>query len=184
MSYVKKLFQKEYNKENLGVFLAFASPKKANGGEMKEEMSRLPLTCWGDNETCPIHSSSVPKIKWSYYRTETELETLLSSLNARGKRESKLKALLSQQRAMIVKNMSKQRINLNKLVPVEGDEKDMVVETRKSSRGNPTYEDAMFNYPSEADVEEVLEALLRNTIISIEERSNAGGLGELKVSVM
>lgn len=188
LSYVKKLFQKEYNKENLGNWLSFGSPKKiVNGSEVKsEEPSRAPLTCWGDNEMCPVHSNRKPQVRWSYYRTEAELDALLGSLNTRGKRESKLKALLTQHRDAIVKNMNKQRINLNKFVPLEGDEKDggVVIETRKSSRGNPTYEDAMFNYPAETDVEEVLESLLRNTIISIEERSNIGGLGVLKVSFL
>ncbi|XP_065220955.1 bromodomain adjacent to zinc finger domain protein 1A-like isoform X2 [Planococcus citri] len=188
ISYVKKLFQKEYNKENLGVISA-SSPKKTNGiryscilndafTSKDEPASKLPLTCWGDNENCPVHSTQVARTRWSYYRTENDLEQLLNSLNTRGKRESKLKAMLTQYKDMLVQNLSRPFASLNKSLKLED---SAVAEFRKSQRGNPIYDNTMLDFPQDSQVEEVLEKFLRNIIIDIEEKSNAGGLGCLRV---
>lgn len=189
ISYVKKLFQKEYNKENLGV-LSTGSPKKTNGiryscilndgfASKDEPANKLPLTCWGENETCPVHSAQVPRTRWSYYRTENDLETLINSLNTRGKRESKLKAMLTQFKDTVLHNLTRPFFSLNKSLKLED---STVAEMRKSQRGNPIYENTMLDFPQDCPVEEVLEKFLRNIIIDIEEKSNAGGLGCLRVS--
>lgn len=226
LSYVRKLFQKEYNKENLGIFSSVVgSPKKNNvacnnsgvngssgsnsigissgtsagivansttgglGGTCsgsditpKEEPNRVPFSCWGDNELCPVHCASIPRVKWSCYQTETDYENLIDALNTRGKRESKLRAMLIQHRDTILKSLSRPALQLSKVSDDKSRGEHAVVETRKSLRGNPTYDDTMFGHGSEnKDVEQVLEALLRDTILDIEEKSNAGGLGCLRV---
>lgn len=210
LSYVRKLFQNEYNKENTGVAAATVlSPKKgmaraanssaaggaanscgaastSNGvaGDAKSgEPYRVALSCWGDNDACPVHKRRTGRPRWSYYRTRGEFEKLLEGLNTRGKRESKLHAMLTQYQEFVLKGMAHPFINLNPKVEVD-DENGSVVppEIRKSSRGNPSYDNAMFDFPPETDIEIVLESLLRNLILDIEEKSNAGGLGCLKVS--
>lgn len=214
LSYVRKLFQNEYNKENTGVAAAaVASPKKGNarlantsaagvgvtsnasGGPAgtsvgtavtsdgkSEEPYYVALSCWGDNDSCPVHKRRSSRPRWSYYRTRGEFEKLLESLNTRGKRESKLHAMLTQYQEFVLKGMAHPFINLNPNVEIE-DENGSVVpaEIRKSSRGNPSYDNAMFDFPPETEIEIVLESLLRNLILDIEEKSNAGGLGSLKV---
>lgn len=190
LSYVKKLFQKEYNKENLSV-ISTGSPKKSNGIRhscgivlndiftKEEPANKLPLTCWGDGENCPVHSTSIPRTRWSYYRTVNEIEQLLNSLNGRGKRESKLKAMLTQYKDIVLQNLARPFTNLNKSLKQE----DLAgTELRKSLRGNPTYENTMLDFTQDLEVEKVLEKFLRNIIIDIEEKSNAGGLGCLRVN--
>lgn len=215
LSYARKLFQNEYNKENTGIAAAaVASPKKgiarsanssaasvgvtpntsggpagtsvgnavANDGKSGEPY-RVALSCWGDNDACPVHKRRSGRPRWSYYRTRGEFEKLLEGLNTRGKRESKLHAMLTQYQEFVLKGMAHPFINLNPKMEVENENGCVVPsEIRKSSRGNPSYDNAMFDFPPETEIEIVLESLLRNLILDIEEKSNAGGLGSLKVS--
>lgn len=213
ISYVRKLFQNEYNKENTGIAMTSApSPKKgiarsanssavgvapntsggpagtsvgnavSNDGK-SEEPYRVALSCWGDNDGCPVHKRRSGRPRWSYYRTRGEFEKLLDVLNTRGKRESKLHAMLTQYQEFVLKGMAHPFINLNPTIEVENENGCAVPpEIRKSSRGNPSYDNAMFDFPPETEIEIVLESLLRNLILDIEEKSSAGGLGNLKVS--
>ncbi len=189
LSYVRKLFETEYNKENLGFVTSTGSPRKrANIGALssdqavKDEIAKTEYTCWGDNEKCPVHCRTGDRVRWSFYRTQNDFDNLLNSLNTRGKRESKLRSILIQQKDIILKSMLRPFVSLNKTISMD-DENSAIAEIRKSSRGNPTYENAMFDFPADTDVENVMESLLRNVILDIEEKSNAGGLGCLRVSI-
>lgn len=202
-SYIRKLFQKEYNKENFNTAPLTSSPQKgcvirysnmmatnsaataiSNDSMSNEESNKVPFSCWGNNETCPIHCRSVFRLKWSYYRTEDDYENLINALNTRGKRESKLRMTLNQYRESILKNLTRPFVNLNKSKNPDEESGKGITEIRKSSRGNPTYENAMFDFPPDTDVEKVLESSLRDIILEIEEKTNAGGLGCLKVSYL
>ncbi|XP_046687923.1 bromodomain adjacent to zinc finger domain protein 1A-like, partial [Homalodisca vitripennis] len=188
--YVKRLFEQGSNKENLlksptktpitptktpsKASLPKTPTKGASPSKVAEDKIRRPLTCWADS-LCPVHSDQGERVCWAFYQDEAAVDELIAKLNKRGMREHALQATLEDERERIVQSITKcpiSRLNTN-LCPT--------LETRKSSRNNPRYDNANLNFPPGTPSEEILESVLRDLILETEEKINDGCLGSLKV---
>ncbi|CAH0385775.1 unnamed protein product [Bemisia tabaci] len=191
-TYIRKLFEEGSDKENLGNRAsASGSPSKKllvekNGGADESQIGNVsrnekpccPLTCWGDPATCPVHCLARPPnhTYWAFYKDENDINLLIDTLNNRGFREHDLKQVLMQEKERIVQSIT--NCPVNKLDSSLG---TPIVEPRKSSRKNATYENANYNAPENTPIDKIMESFLRDTLVEMEENIHAGCLGSLKV---
>ncbi|XP_065338949.1 bromodomain adjacent to zinc finger domain protein 1A [Cloeon dipterum] len=141
--------------------------------------------CTSEQDSCPVHSTVLPRIKWSYYNRPNELDALVKSLNLRGIREIELRQSLLLNRNRIEQTMARCPAN------ILGRPDDVVLAEvdppRKSSRvaggsASKNKEDSNLNFPKGTPMTTIMEATLRDVIIDMEEKIHLGGLGTLKVS--
>jgi Williams-Beuren syndrome DDT (WSD), D-TOX E motif len=65
------------------------------------------LKCTGEQDLCPVHSTVLPRTKWSFFNRPEELEALLKNLNLRGIREIELRQSLVQNKARLEQTMAR-----------------------------------------------------------------------------
>lgn len=135
--------------------------------------------CNASGDSCSVHG--IRKCtKWSFFATTSQVELLIASLNPRGYREGSLKEILVAEKRKVVHSVSKCPVaNLNPSVKLD----DMCASSqpevvRKSSRSNPILSAS----PSESSLDDAFELTLRDSILDMEEKIYAGGLGLIKVS--
>lgn len=119
--------------------------------------------CTGVKETCPVHVSlEKNKTRWFFLKNETVLENLIGSLNRRGFREMELFDQLNFYKEFIV----------GEIFPRCNDDFEVLI---NSSKKLTTL------LKNDFQVDEALEAAFRDSLLEIEEKIHAGGLGTLKV---
>ncbi|XP_022240154.1 bromodomain adjacent to zinc finger domain protein 1A-like [Limulus polyphemus] len=129
--------------------------------------------CTACPDTCPVHNLTLPRTTWSFYTKPEDLDELISSLNPRGFRERLLQKTLKVDRKYLAEQIDKcpsHKLNKNILPPAQP-------EARKSQR-------LQYNKPSqyaEMSPEDALELTLRDMLLEMEDKLNAGSLGNIKV---
>ena len=104
-----------------------------------------------------VHSEDTSRPKWSLYRSQDEVDSLLDTLNPRGLRELELKGIISEQRVHFEPHLSKCPFQSTEAAP---------------SAGLPQ--------PKYTSADEYLELYLREQILDIEEKIHLGSLGYLR----
>ncbi|XP_059474991.1 bromodomain adjacent to zinc finger domain protein 1A [Neocloeon triangulifer] len=167
-----------------------AGKNKKHKGKPEDEEDEIvepskTLKCTAEQDSCPVHSTVLPRTKWSFFNRPNELDALIKNLNLRGIRENELRQSLLLNRNRIEQSMAKCPAN------VLGRPDDVVLAEidppRKSSRNtggssNKHKEDANLNFPKGTPMAEIMESTLRDVIIDMEEKIHLGGLGTLKVT--
>ncbi|XP_076366521.1 bromodomain adjacent to zinc finger domain protein 1A-like [Tachypleus tridentatus] len=129
--------------------------------------------CTACPDTCPVHNLTLPRTTWSFYTKPEDLDELISNLNPRGFRERLLQETLRVDRKYLVEQIDKcpcHKLNKNILPPAQP-------EVRKSQR-------LQYNKPSqyaEMSPGDALELTLRDMLLEMEDKLNAGNLGDIKV---
>jgi len=150
--------------------------------EMEESAVAAPWGgCVADKDNCVVHSAILPKTHWSFYSTEEDLDTLISSLNERGFRESELKENLIFEREKLEKRLKKcpkQLINKSEeqIKTEEESAKEEIMNTRVDN--GKAGEDAP---PIGTPIYSLVEFTLRDQLLELEEKIFFGSLGSLKV---
>jgi len=133
-------------------------------------------SCTGGQGTCPVHSSTASKTKWSFFCTEEQLDELIAKLSPRGVREKELRQILMEEAVGIrelVRKCPAGKLNLNKSYPEP---------TEKKSRApGKNYIDPNLTYPPKTPIPTIFELQLRDLILEAEEKIFLGTLGSLKV---
>ncbi|XP_016840706.1 bromodomain adjacent to zinc finger domain protein 1A isoform X2 [Nasonia vitripennis] len=183
-SYLKNLFEDECSdKENS--FKKNKSPKKVsfsdkNGvktprKDVKKDVRKSLMACTGSKE-CPVHVNR-PGPKWSFYGNEQDIDTLINALSERGIRESELRNNLIREKdslISVINNCPKHKLNPEVFTEAV---KDTSKGTKKSKADN-----THSNYPSDMEIDDVLEQTLRDYLLDLEEKIKLGCLGSLKVN--
>lgn len=65
------------------------------------------LVCTGEQDSCLVHSTVLPRVHWTFYNRTEELDSLLNNLNQRGLREGELRLALVNSRARLDASMGK-----------------------------------------------------------------------------
>lgn len=73
---------------------------------------RAGLVCTGEQDSCPVHSTVLPRVHWAFYNRVEELDGLMNHLNQRGLREGELRQALVNNRARLDVSMAKCPANL------------------------------------------------------------------------
>lgn len=143
---------------------------KENFAEQKELMM-----CTANPSNCPVHSEKYPdRVRWSYYSTEEEINSLIDSLNSRGIREKILLEKLTLEKELILKHIK--GCPSDKLSIILS-EKDGIVEKMYSA----TILKNNFDFPPKTPVTFIMSAMVREYILEFEEKVRKGYLGTLKV---
>lgn len=129
--------------------------------------------CSANIDTCPVHNINAPRIKWSFYYKEEDLDALINALNTRGFRERSLREALISEKERIKELLAKCPANaFNKTIPQLTEQ-----QVRKSQR-HQYIQNSGYSGMAPQDA---LELTLRDMILELEHRIYAGGLGSLKV---
>ncbi|KAL1461553.1 hypothetical protein WDU94_013438, partial [Cyamophila willieti] len=166
LEYMKRLFEDSNNKENLGnrtlVKDVLSTPVKnfvREGVNTDEKPKpRVAWVCTGQKSTCQVHNFKPGQTVWFYYKSEEDINRLISTLNDRGFREHELKDALTQERDRIVKGLLD--------VP-------FFVYNPAEAMDVNTLEDSNHGF--------VLDLALRDQLLDLEYKLTVGGLGNLKV---
>ncbi|XP_059088369.1 bromodomain adjacent to zinc finger domain protein 1A-like [Tigriopus californicus] len=130
--------------------------------------------CLASDESCPVHSSILPRTHWAFFKTTEEIDNLIDNLNDRGIRESGLKEKLVRERERIAKSLKKFNMT-TKFCKGEGE-----LESKKhipQVLSNGTKEEK--GTPKSATC--CVELTLRDQILELEEKIFFGTLGTLKI---
>lgn len=150
--------------------------------EMEESPYPAPWGgCQADKDNCVVHSAILPKTHWSFYSSEKDLDTLISSLNERGFRESELKENLIFEREKLEKRLKKcpqQLINKSEdqMKTEEESAKEDIMNTRVDNG-----KDGEVAPPIGTPIYSLVEFTLRDQLLELEEKIFFGSLGSLKV---
>jgi len=152
--------------------------------KMEEDCSEFPAPwggCLADKDSCVVHSAILPKTHWSFYSSEKDLDTLISSLNERGFRESELKENLVFEREKLEKRLKKcpqQLINKSEeQIKKEEDSAKEEIMNNRVENGKEN-ENAL---PIGTPISDLVEITLRDQLLELEEKIFFGSLGALKV---
>ncbi|XP_033628506.1 bromodomain adjacent to zinc finger domain protein 1A-like isoform X2 [Asterias rubens] len=142
--------------------------------EVKQEVKhQLPDPCMQQREN----------VKWAYYSTPEELNSLLNTLNRRGFREKALKETILHEMMRIEESLKD--VPLEALNSIEKDEVEEVAETTKQGVARQVVVKMNSGkkglVSDKANGDEALELLLREQLLDIEERVWNGSLGIIKV---
>uniref|UniRef100_A0A8D8PWH5 Bromodomain adjacent to zinc finger domain protein 1A n=1 Tax=Cacopsylla melanoneura TaxID=428564 RepID=A0A8D8PWH5_9HEMI len=167
LEYLKRLFEDSNNKENLGnrtlVKDVLSTPVKnlmREGVNTDEKPKpRVAWVCSGQMSTCQVHNVKPGQTVWFYYKTEEDINRLISTLNDRGFREHELKDALTQERDRILKGLPD--VPFFVYNPAEVMDVDSI--------------------PTDSNHGMVLDLALRDQLLDLEYKITAGGLGNLKV---
>lgn len=133
------------------------------------------MMCTANPSNCPVHSEKYPdRVRWSYYSTEEEINSLIDSLNSRGIREKILLEKLTLEKELILKHIK--GCPSDKLSVILS-EKDNIVEKMYST----TTLKNNFEFPPKTSVAFIMSAMVREYILEFEEKVRKGYLGILKV---
>ncbi|KAF4527597.1 hypothetical protein B566_EDAN015151 [Ephemera danica] len=191
LEYVRHLFVAQQHGRGGSEEASSGSSDKENDrsphtSAVKQKPATLPapLPRIQDNQdSCPVHSTVLPRVRWAFYNHTEELDGLLASLNQRGYREGELKQALVTLRASIETSMARCPAHL--LGRPEDEEKVEVVETtRRSARQTASAKsqaDAYLNFDPDTPLNKILGTTLCEMILDLEEKIHLGGLGTLKV---
>ncbi|KAI5741134.1 hypothetical protein M8J76_010649 [Diaphorina citri] len=169
LEYMKRLFEESNNKENLGnralVKDILSTPVKnfvREGVNTEDKVKpRVAWVCSGHKSTCQVHNVKPGHPVWYYYKTEDDINKLISTLSDRGFREHELKEALTQERDRILKGLPNVPFFISNAI------ESMEVDQPAESDKNHSF---------------VLDLALRDQLLDLEYKITAGGLGSLKVS--
>lgn len=151
--------------------------KKLNGVKFDTQSTRDLLMCTANNQPCPIHSQ-LNKPSWYFYHDKDDVQSLISSLNKRGYRESELRQALECDKHRLEKVITDTNsMKLNPGLGIPEKEQPTPKKIPKALR----YEDSNLGYPTEVSFTDVLNLVLIDSILEMEEKIFAGNLGGLKV---
>jgi bromodomain adjacent to zinc finger domain protein 1A len=121
--------------------------------------------CLADAESCPVHSTILPKTYWAYYSSVEELDDLIEKLNPRGLREGDLKDKLTFERDKLVRTLKKFNLSdrLDGLAAVKKEKKQL--------NGDPW----------RPTPRSLIDISIRDNILELEEKLYLGSLGQLRV---
>ncbi|XP_015928083.1 bromodomain adjacent to zinc finger domain protein 1A isoform X6 [Parasteatoda tepidariorum] len=124
--------------------------------------------CSANIDTCPVHNTNAPRMKWAFFYKEEDIDDLIGSLNSRGFRERSLREALLSEKEHLKETIAK--------CPYNSFNKMLIPEVRKSQR-------LQYQKSSYADMtpRQALELTIRDMILELEHRISAGGLGSLKI---
>lgn len=134
--------------------------------------------CTSAGESCPVHGSR-RRTTWSFYPTPAKVEALIASLNPRGFREGSLKEILVAEKRKVVQSVHKCPVAcLNPSVTQEDLDSSAQSDLQKSSK----IQSSQSTNPLCPTADSFLELTFRDSILDIEEKIYAGGLGSIKVA--
>ena len=138
--------------------------------------------CLANGTECPVHSSILPRVHWSYYSTSEQIDQLVQSLNTRGLREGELREKIIAERDFIESRLKKCRedqYDLTEEAAEELDQKQLQeVQNRRQKQSKNSGSEAL---PMGTSLMEMIELSLRDQILELEEKIFFGNLGTLKV---
>ena len=164
---------------------------KSEEQEVKEEQedTKMEVTteppwgrCLANGTECPVHSSILPRVHWSYYSTSEQIDLLVQSLNTRGLREGELREKIIAERDFIESRLKKCRedqYDLSEDAAEELDQKQLLeVQNKRQKQSKHSGSEAL---PMGTSLLEMIELSLRDQILELEEKIFFGNLGTLKV---
>ena len=159
--------------------------KEEEGEESKMDVSLSPPwgRCLASMTECPVHSSIVPRVTWSYYSTSAQVDQLLESLNTRGVREGELRDKIMAEREFIEGRL--RRCKEDQYVVTEEDKEEMAkrqLQDVENRRSRQCKKDGVEPLPLGTGLQELIELSLRDQILELEEKIFFGNLGNLKVN--
>merc|ERR1719187_2629 len=151
-------------------------------GVDKKETIQTPWgRCLAKSDTCPVHSSILPRTHWAFFHTEEDLTNLISNLNGRGFRESELKENLILERETLEKRMKKCPGNLLSRTDEDLEEDREAAKEEIMRQRSENEVDGKMAMPIGTPIAQLVEITLRDQILELEEKIYFGSLGSLKV---
>ncbi|XP_050514752.1 bromodomain adjacent to zinc finger domain protein 1A [Diabrotica virgifera virgifera] len=132
------------------------------------------LMCTANPETCPVHSKSIERVKWSVIYHDIQLQEVEDRLNKRGIREGELLQVIQNYKERLEDVVTRTPSNL--FNPEEG-----IEEVDDSSTRYTKKPQSNLGYPNTMSTSEVLENVILDNILEIEYRIFGGVLGTLQV---
>ncbi|XP_040569329.1 bromodomain adjacent to zinc finger domain protein 1A isoform X2 [Lepeophtheirus salmonis] len=123
---------------------------------IKEEGGKPSGLCLADMENCPVHSTILPKTRWSFFSSCDDVDSLIDNLNPRGVRERELRERLIAEKRKIYLCLNKFEIETKLIQPD-------------------------FKTDGSTDLASVIDIALRDQILDLEEKIFFGTLGTLKI---
>ena len=161
------------------------SPVKQTCSKLVDDKSDTKIS---DNEKDGIDYMSLERqlnergrVRWSFYRTPSELDALILSLNPRGFREGPLRQALDEQKEHLVEWMKKGTFNFLSTSKPNAIKSEDIKNEPTFVGSNP--EIRREELPTSVMGEACLEKALREMLLDMEERIHFGSLGVLKVSI-
>lgn len=130
--------------------------------------------CLASDESCPVHSSILPRTHWAFFKTTEEVDNLIDNLNERGIRESGLKEKLVRERERIAKSLKKFNMT-TKFCKGDGETESKKHIPQVLTNGTKEAEE------TPKSVTCCVELTLRDQILELEEKIFFGTLGTLKI---
>ncbi|GAB6021092.1 Bromodomain adjacent to zinc finger domain protein 1A [Chamberlinius hualienensis] len=133
--------------------------------------------CSANGDKCPTHGTwrKSTAVRWAFVSTTTQLEALITSLNPRGFREGSLKEILVAEKKRVLQSVVKcpsQKLNPEAVKLSDSS----LSEVRKSSR----LQTSINAVAIESSISNFVELTLSDSILELEEKIYAGGLGSIK----
>ena len=164
-------------------------PAETDAASTSVLTAKLPWgACLADNESCPVHSTILPRTSWAYFSTIEEVDEIIERLNPRGIRESELADKLSSERDKIAKNLRKfsylgERLSQKVKEAEGGKEAEAVKSESRDEDAAPAGGDAEDKKPAvdSSSISTATDLTLRDQLLELEEKIYLGSLGTLKV---
>lgn len=156
---------------------------KVNGGtavdlpDIKDSLTEQQelMMCTANSSNCPVHSEKYPnRVRWSYYSTEEEINSLIDSLNSRGIREKILLEKLTLEKELILRHI---KMCPSDKLSIVLSEKDSIVEKMYATNTLKNN----FDFPPKTELAFIMNAMVREYVLEFEEKVRKGYLGTLKV---
>ena len=157
-------------------------------GEEEEETKMEVVTeppwgrCLATGAECPVHSTVLARVHWSYYSTSEQIDQLVQSLNTRGLREGELREKIIAERDFIESRLKKCRedqYDLSEEAAEELDQKQLQeVQNKRQKQSKHSGSEAV---PMGTSLLDMIELSLRDQVLELEEKIFFGNLGILKV---
>ena len=112
-----------------------------------------------------------PVVKWSYFASREDVDSLLGALNPRGFRERLLKDAIQQEYKQLAISVDKCPLKAE----IQAQKKESKPKGRRGGRNQPTVDKSRYK-----TMEEFIEANLRDQILDLEDRIWQGGLGSIR----
>jgi bromodomain adjacent to zinc finger domain protein 1A len=151
---------------------------------IKQEVNteQLPWgSCLANNESCPVHSTILPRTSWSYFSTIEQVDDVIEKLNTRGVRESDLADKLSGERDKIARNLRKFNNLGDRLSQKIKEEKKITLSSAPESKEENGEDNKSAPLPESDSISMAIDLTLRDQILELEEKIYLGSLGTLKV---
>ncbi|XP_058063144.1 LOW QUALITY PROTEIN: bromodomain adjacent to zinc finger domain protein 1A [Anopheles bellator] len=137
------------------------------------------LMCTADWRSCPVHGQADDgrSVRWSFYASADELDSLIKGLNVRGVREKQLRETLECERDLILTHIEK--CPLEKLYVADCDRAARLADI--ITRNQKKYDAPNFDHAPGTEPNEILEAVFRENLLELESKITIGYLGVMKV---